>query len=86
MNSQMTQRHRMHALAVFTGSLKKRAISIYPLSKVRSASQTPVLNVARYRRLSPDISISFGSSTEIPDISFDSVMLVKWAFRILTNG
>ena len=65
---------------------RKRCISVYPLVKVRSASQSPLLQSGKYRKIANDISVAVGNVQELPDLSFDSPMLLMWALRVLVNG
>ena len=51
---------------------RKRCISVYPLVKVRSASQSPLLQSVKYRKIANDISVVVANVQELPDLSFDS--------------
>eukprot|EP00973_Karenia_brevis_P038179 5263560-Karenia_brevis.AAC.1 len=66
---------------------RRRNVSVYPLAKIRSASQSPLLQESVRKKLAHGLSVSFNhDASNVEEAPFKSVVQILWAIRIMTNG
>lgn len=66
--------------------LRKKTLTVFDLKKVRTASQAALILPKKKRKLGTNMSITFEDDDVSQDSSFDSVLGVLRALRILMNG